>query len=409
MKDLQENLTWKKHSIQDICTEKGLVRGPFGGSLKKEFFVKEGYKVYEQKNAIYRDASLGNYFIDEKKFNELKRFEVKEGDFIISCSGTIGKIYRIPSNAPKGIINQALLKIEIDKTKIDSEYFYQYFGWDHFQKRIIDNTQGGAMQNLVGMDQFRNTKLLIPPLKEQQKIASILSTWDKAIELKEKLIEQKKLQKKGLMQKLLTGEVRLPGFKGEWEIKKIKKLSKVYRGASPRPINDPKWFDQNSKIGWVRISDVTKSKKILYHTEQYLSKEGVRKSKLVEKDNIIMSICATVGKPIVTGFNVCIHDGFVVFEDLQLNKDYFYYALLKLENHWGKYGQKGSQMNLNTDIVGNEKIMYPKDKVEQEVIAEILINVDKVIELLEVELESIKQQKKGLMQLLLTGKVRVKV
>jgi len=409
VKDLQENLTWKKHSIQDICTEKGLVRGPFGGSLKKEFFVKEGYKVYEQKNAIYRDASLGNYFIDEKKFNELKRFEVKEGDFIISCSGTIGKIYRIPSNAPKGIINQALLKIEIDKTKIDSEYFYQYFGWDHFQKRIIDNTQGGAMQNLVGMDQFRNTKLLIPPLKEQQKIASILSTWDKAIELKEKLIEQKKLQKKGLMQKLLTGEVRLPGFKGEWEIKKIKKLSKVYRGASPRPINDPKWFDQNSKIGWVRISDVTKSKKILYHTEQYLSKEGVRKSKLVEKDNIIMSICATVGKPIVTGFNVCIHDGFVVFEDLQLNKDYFYYALLKLENHWGKYGQKGSQMNLNTDIVGNEKIMYPKDKVEQEVIAEILINVDKVIELLEVELESIKQQKKGLMQLLLTGKVRVKV
>nr|WP_198287766.1 restriction endonuclease subunit S [Bacillus cereus] len=270
---------------------------------------------------------------------------------------------------------------------------------------------GGAGRNkTLGQKEFGELDVLIPKsVKEQKKIAEIILTWDKAIELKEKLIEQKKNQKKGVMQKLLTSEVRLPGFDCKWENKRIKNISKVYRGASPRPISDSKWFDQNSKIGWVRISDVTKSKKILFRTEQYLSEEGVKKSRLIKEDNIIMSICATVGKPIVTGFDVCIHDGFVVFDDLKLNKDYFYYALLRLENQWAKYGQTGSQMNLNIDIVGNEKVMFPTDLLEQQKIVQVLLNVDREIDLLESELELIRQQKTGLMQLLLTGKVRVKV
>ena len=73
----------------------GLVRGPFGGSLKKEYFVQAGYKVYEQRNAIYKEIRVGNYYIDKKKYDELIRFSVKHGDFIVSCSGTIGKIYQI--------------------------------------------------------------------------------------------------------------------------------------------------------------------------------------------------------------------------------------------------------------------------------------------------------------------------
>src|SRR5690606_17595754 len=115
------------------------------------------------------------------------------------------------------VINQALLKIKIDPEKIIGEFFYQYFQWDNFQKKIVDNTQGGAMSNLVGMDIFKKTPFPVPPINEQQKIASILSTWDKAIELKEKLMKQKREQKKGLVQRLLTGKVRIPGFEGQWE------------------------------------------------------------------------------------------------------------------------------------------------------------------------------------------------
>jgi len=200
---------WEVKTLENVCAKNGLVRGPFGGTLKKEFFVRNGFKVYEQKNAIYRNVDLGNYFIDNNKFNELKRFEVKNGDFIVSCSGTIGKIYQIPEGAECGIINQALLKIKTDNNIIHDRFFFYYFDWEKFQEKIIDNTQGGAMQNLVGMNIFRNTQILLPPLPEQQAIAQILSDMDTEIEAMEQKRDKYRALKQGMMQELLTGKTRL--------------------------------------------------------------------------------------------------------------------------------------------------------------------------------------------------------
>jgi type I restriction enzyme S subunit len=168
-----------------------------------------GLKVYEQKNAIYKNVNLGNYFIDKNKFNELKRFEVKKGDFIVSCSGTIGKIYQIPKGVDCGIINQALLKIKTDDNIIHDRFFFYYFDWEKFQEKIIDNTQGGAMQNLVGMNIFRNTQILLPPLPEQQAIAQILSDMDTEIKSLEQKRDKYKVIKQGMMQELLSGKTRL--------------------------------------------------------------------------------------------------------------------------------------------------------------------------------------------------------
>ncbi|WP_374718040.1 restriction endonuclease subunit S [Neobacillus sp.] len=391
---------WEIKRLKDIGTSTiGLTYSP------SDVVDKGGTLVLRSSNINDgRLSFLDNVYV---KKDIPKKLILKKGDILV-CS----------RNGSKSLIGKNALIAEdtnftfgafmsVFRSKYN-QYLYQLFQTEMYKKQIVANL--GATINQITTKDINSFQFPFPKNdKEQKKIVSILSTWDKAIELKEKLIEQKKEQKKGLMQKLLTGEVRLPGFKGTWEIKRIKNISKVSRGASPRPISDPKWFDLNSKIGWVRISDVTKSKKTLFQTEQYLSDEGVKKSRLVEKGNIIMSICATVGKPIVTGFNVCIHDGFVVFDALKINRDYFYYALLRIENYWEKYGQTGSQMNLNTDIVGNEKIMFPNDYDEQKAIAEVLMNADKEIELIEDELEYIKQQKKGLMQLLLTGKVRVQV
>ncbi|MDY0052969.1 MAG: restriction endonuclease subunit S, partial [Aliarcobacter sp.] len=200
---------WEEKSLEEVVENAGLVRGPFGGALKKEFFVSKGYKVYEQRNAIYKSIEIGSYYIDEEKFQELKRFELSEGDLIVSCSGTIGKIYEIPKNAPKGIINQALLKIKLDNKKIDTNFFLYIFSSNDFQSKIIDNSHGGAMPNLVGMDTFKKTIIHIPKLKEQQAIAGILSDMNKEIDtLKQKLSKTKAI-KDGIMSELLTGKTRL--------------------------------------------------------------------------------------------------------------------------------------------------------------------------------------------------------
>ncbi|GAN26152.1 ecoKI restriction-modification system protein HsdS [Legionella pneumophila] len=201
---------WVIKSIEEMCVPGGIVRGPFGGALKKDCFVDNGYKVYEQRNAIYRNIEIGNYYIDKKKFQELKRFSIRPYDFIISCSGTIGRIYQIPRESPLGIINQALLKLTIETKFFSDKYFYHYFSWERFQDEIIESTQGGAMKNLVGMPIFKSTQIALPErLQEQEHIATVLSDIDADIsELENKLNKAKKI-KQGMMQNLLTGRIRL--------------------------------------------------------------------------------------------------------------------------------------------------------------------------------------------------------
>jgi type I restriction enzyme, S subunit len=174
------------------------------------FVVDRGYKVYEQRNAIYGTVEKGEYFVDLRKFRELERFCVKPGDFIVSCSGTIGCIYQIPSDAPEGIINQALLKITLNSERIDDRFFLAIFRAPSFQLRIKENSHGGAMQNLVGMDTFRKTQFQLPPTKtEQEAVAEVLSDIDAEIAaLEEKLAKARNI-KQGMMQELLTGRTRL--------------------------------------------------------------------------------------------------------------------------------------------------------------------------------------------------------
>ena len=190
----------------------------------------------------------------------------------------------------------------------------------------------------------------------------------------------------------------------EWYISKLSELAQIKRGASPRPINNPKWFSEKKNVGWIRISDVTKTKKYLNSTEQYLSDEGVAKSRLVKPNDLIMSICATVGKPIILNIDACIHDVFILFDDLNNSKiitDYLYYLLQKKEEEFKGMGQTGTQANLNTNIVGSTLIAIPTIK-EQKKIASILSTVDKQIDNVDALIEKNKELKKGLMQTLLT-------
>lgn len=207
---------WASSTLESVCVAGGLVRGPFGGSLKKSDFVATGFQVYEQRNAIQSSID-GRYFISPEKFRKMSRFAVREDDFIVSCSGTIGRIFRIPSSAPPGIINQALLKLTIDAEIIDTGYFEQYFCWDGFQGAITDSTQGGAMKNLVGMPVFKKTEIIHPGIDEQRAIATALGDVDELIKSLDALLAKKQAIKQGMIQELLTGRTRLPGYSQPWK------------------------------------------------------------------------------------------------------------------------------------------------------------------------------------------------
>ena len=299
-------------------------------------------------------------------------------------------------------------------SKLNNEYLFYLLKFIGLEK-FADTTAVPQINN----KHINPLVIPIPTIKEQEKIASILSTVDEQIDNVDALIEKNKELKKGLMQTLLTKGIGHTKFKKteigeipeEWETINLGQLAEIKRGASPRPISSPKWFSEKKNVGWIRISDVTKTKKYLNDTEQYLSDEGVAKSRLVKPNDLIMSICATVGKPIILNMEACIHDGFVVFDNLDKNKiltDYLYYLLQKKEQDFKGMGQTGTQANLNTSIVGSTTITLPSLK-EQGKIASILSEVDDKIEEYENKKQKLEELKKGLMQQLLTGMIRVTV
>jgi len=198
---------WEEMSLGEVC---GFVRGPFGGSLKKSTFKKEGYVVYEQQHAIYNQFSDVRYFIDEKKFNEMKRFELKPGDLIMSCSGTMGKIAIAPDGLKKGIINQALLKLSPDKDLLN--IFLKYWMESGvFQDDLKSYTKGAAIKNVVSVKILKEIKMFVPKLREQKSIVKKLDALSTETKKLEKIYEQKLADldelKKSVLKKAFAGEL----------------------------------------------------------------------------------------------------------------------------------------------------------------------------------------------------------
>ena len=194
----------------------------------------------------------------------------------------------------------------------------------------------------------------------------------------------------------------------DWEVVRINELCKVRRGASPRPIRDPSYFSDSGR-GWIRISDVTNTYKYLRKTTQYLSEKGISKSVKVNPRDLIMSICATIGKPIILDMEACIHDGFVWFSKLsnKVDTEYLFYVLQMNEIKFVNMKQTGTQGNLNTTLVGKIHISLPSIP-EQQKIAEILSTTDEAIQKVDEVIAKTERLKRGLMQELLTKGIRHK-
>nr|WP_269438406.1 restriction endonuclease subunit S [Phosphitispora fastidiosa] len=290
---------------------------------------------------------------------------------------------------------------------LDLDYLTYYFKSNQGRTLLELASPGGAGRNkTLGQTEFLELNIPVPSLPEQQKIAFILSTWDKAIELKEQLIEQKREQKRGLMKKLLTGEMRLPGIHGKWEEVRLGDVADMHSGGTPKSTIS-EYYDGD--VPWVSIADMTKRGKYIEYTERNISKLGLENSsaKLYPKGTVLYAMYASIGECSISKIELTSSQAILgIRPKKHLNNEFLYYYLFSMKEKLKLNGQKGTQSNLNTGIVKDLKIVLPEID-EQMAIVNILLTSDKGIELLEQELEALKLQKKGLMQLLLTGIVRV--
>jgi type I restriction enzyme S subunit len=292
---------------------------------------------------------------------------------------------------------------------------------DQFQMAANGITRFG-----LGGDVIQTGMFAMPPEPEQCAIAAFLdretARIDALVAKKERLIALLQEQRTALITRAVTkgldptvpmkdsGVEWLGEIPAHWEVKKVKRLCLVRRGASPRPIDDPVYFEDEGEYAWVRIADVTASDRYLETTTQRLSVLGKSKSVPLEPGELFVSIAATVGKPIVTKIKCCIHDGFVYFVGLRENREYLYYLFSCGEAYKG-LGKLGTQLNLNTDTIGDICLPRPSPD-EQETIVQFLdhatAKIDALVAKVGDAIERLKEFRTALISAAVTGKVDVR-
>lgn len=284
-----------------------------------------------------------------------------------------------------------------------------------FRKRLESQMTGSAGQKRVPADSISSYKIPVPPLPEQQKIAEVLSTWDKAIEKQSRLIEKLELRKKGLMQQLLTGKKRLPGFNIPWKKIKLGEMGNTYNGLSGKNKDD---FEQgNAKF--IPYINVFSNEKIDVNNLQCVKINPEDQQNMVKYGDIFFTVSSETPDEVGMASVLLEH-----LDNTYLNsfcfgyrlKDFstlspFFAAYLFRTEHFRHYmnilAQGSTRFNLSKKEVMKLRINIPVIK-EQITIYKVLNTADREIELAQQKLDILRQQKHGLMQQLLTGKKRVK-
>jgi type I restriction enzyme S subunit len=357
---------------------------------------------------------------------QIVKFLLQKGDVIITKDSESPDDIAVPAYVLENMDNVVCgyHLAHIKPQKIIGSFLYYSFLTARLKDQFSISANGITRYGL-GKDSIGGSLFFLPPVSEQEQIASYLhkksEAIDKFIKNKEDLINLLEKEKRAIITKAVTkgldptvklknsGVDWLGDIPEHWEVRKLKRICQVKRGASPRPIDSPKYFDDNGEFGWVRISDVTKSDRYLEGTEQYLSKLGVQFSVKIYPGDIFLSIAGSVGKAIITKVKCCIHDGFVWFKGLKIDREFLFY-LFQISKIYEGLGKEGTQLNLNTETIGSVLIPYIPNEEQKTIVAYLDQEIKKIDDLkakYRQEIDLIKEYKERLIYDVVTGKMNV--
>ena len=405
---------WEQRKFLDLLdAQNGIRRGPFGSSLKKDSFVKKSdYVVYEQQNAIY-DNYETRYFISKEKYNELIRFNIQPGDFIMSGAGTIGRISMVPDGIKKGVFNQALIRFKVNKDSINSLYFLKFMQSDMMQKQLTQANPGSAMTNLVPMDELKKWDVTIPSLEEQNRISTFINQIDAFITLHQRKLDNLKLKKKALLQKLFPKngerypELRFPGFTDAWEQREFSDIFAEVKSGLSRMLS-------NDDIGLpvVRANNINDGQLNLVDDIKYWYKndpQGANTNNyLIEQGNILINFINSEAKMGTAAYVTRRPERDTIYTTnilrCKVNDEYnpyFIYSLTFLNSYKNYIASitkpAVNQASFTTVDFKKYSIKIPTVK-EQNQIADLIETFNKLITLHQRKLDHLQLQKKALLQ-----------
>ena len=375
-----------------------------GKGITKAQLVENGFyairygELYTKHNILIKE-----FFSFINADTAKSSIQIKNNDILFAGSGeTLNEIGKCATYIGSDIVYAGGDIIILSPNRdIDSLYLSFSLNSDIVLRQRRKLGQGHSVVHIYPSG-LETLPIPLPPLPEQKAIAKILSTWDKAINNYQLLIDKYKLKKKALMQQLLKP-------KEDWKVVRLGEIFEIKRGGSPRPINE--YITDGEGYNWIKIGDTQNINKYIFKTKQKIKKEGLNRTVLVEIDDFILSNSMSFGRPYIMKTTGCIHDGWLLLRiKSELSIDYMYYFLSSdlIKNIFLSRAAGSAVKNLNKDIVKLVKIKLPNFKLQTK-IANILSSADKEISILEQQLSAVKEQKKGLMQVLLTGKKRVLV
>ena len=401
-----EDSSWKSKKFKELLDPtEGIRRGPFGSALKKELFVQNSeYVVYEQQNAIY-DHFNTRYRISEEKYHELNKFMLSSGDFIMSGAGTIGKISLVPDGIEKGVFNQALIRLRVNKN-INKEFFLQWMRSPEMQNNLTKANPASAMVNLVPMSEVKEWDVIVPSFEEQSAIGSLFRTLDDLLaSYKDNLTNYQSL-KTTMLSKMFpkagqrVPEIRLDGFEGDWEIVKLGDNCRIITGGTPR--TGVKEFWNPKEIPWMSSGEI--NKKILNETEEMISCIGLENSsaKWVKQNSVLIALAGqgqTRGRVAINKIPLTTNQSIAAIET-NSNIDFLFlytdlgrrYDELRLISSGA-----GTRGGLNKMIISRLELNIPSIE-EQQAIGSYFSNLDNLINSHQEKISQLETLKKKLLQ-----------
>ncbi|QIZ62239.1 restriction endonuclease subunit S [Acinetobacter indicus] len=387
---------WEFRKLGTVVSKQkyAMVDGPFGSNLKSEHYKTSGIPVLQSGFVTSGKFFAKSYvYVDKELFDQQRRSAAKGGDLLMAKIGAqAGKCAIIPLDHPESIIAGNCLKLSFDEEQNSTEFFNMVLAYN-YDKNGLCEIKTETAQPAISLKSLKDYKVPVPPLSEQKKIAKILSTWDQAISATEKLLENSQQQKKALMQELLTGKKRLLDengveFSGEWKFLTFDELFIV----------------ANKKSAQVKSSDYLLSGSIPIVDQSQKIIAGYCDSKEVYSDTPVIVFGDHTRCIKWVDFSFCPGaDGTQVLDVKKgVDKKLAYYVLLNTPIPNLGYSRHMRELK-------EKDFKIPLDLKEQIKISKFLSLVDQEIETLQKKLDCLQQEKKALMQQLLTGKKRVKV
>ena len=356
-------------------------------------------------NMGYIDTSSIMY-VPEEAYNYIEQYIITKDDIYISVAGTLGLIGKIPEYLDGANLTENANRIT--EIKCDRDYLMYWLMSGYIQDCIKDSQTLGAQPKLA-VYQIRDFLVALPQsVGEQQAIADALTKVDNLIMSLSKVIEKKKLIKKGAMQKLLSGEMRLDGYNNIIKSVNLSDIGEIKAGGTPST-NVPSYW--GGTINWLQSGAVKNRVLDIRDVEKTITYDGLASSSayLIKENSVLIAITgATCGNIAYLPFKSAANQSVVAIQvNVGFNSKYIFYMLIqnsdKIVNNRGGSAQGGVAVNILKEI----ELCIHEDIDEQTAIADILTTMDNEIEALEKERDKYKCIKQGMMQQLLTGKIRL--